>query len=115
MKKKLKILNKNFYQPITCLTAYSASTAKILDGTIAEADIANSAVTSNKIADNAVTTTEILNGAVTNAKLATNSVDSDKIINNSVDANKLNQTSGSEAVIKCLIEENVNEFPLLLH
>ncbi len=34
MKKKLKILNKNFYQPITCLTAYSASTAKILDGNV---------------------------------------------------------------------------------
>tara|TARA_B100000401_G_scaffold179719_1_gene120730 strand:+ start:53 stop:838 length:786 start_codon:yes stop_codon:yes gene_type:complete len=32
--KKIKILNKNFYKPISCLTAYSPSIAKILDGKI---------------------------------------------------------------------------------
>ena len=30
MKKKIKILNKVFDKPITCLTAYSASIAKLL-------------------------------------------------------------------------------------
>ncbi len=32
--KKIKILNKNFSKPISCLTAYSPSIAKILDGKI---------------------------------------------------------------------------------
>ena len=32
--KKIKILNKNFSRPISCLTAYSPSIAKILDGKI---------------------------------------------------------------------------------
>ena len=41
----------------------------IVDGTILEADIANSAITSNKIADNAVTSTEILNGNVITSKI----------------------------------------------
>ena len=34
MKKKLKFLNKIFDKPITCLTAYSASIAKLLDGNV---------------------------------------------------------------------------------
>ncbi len=32
--KKIKILDKNFHKPISCLTAYSPSIAKILDGKI---------------------------------------------------------------------------------
>ena len=32
--KKIKILNKNFYKPMSCLTAYSPSIANILDGKI---------------------------------------------------------------------------------
>ena len=32
--KKIKILDRNFYKPISCLTAYSPSIAKILDGKI---------------------------------------------------------------------------------
>ncbi len=32
--KKIKILNKEFKSPITCLTAYSATVAKILDGNV---------------------------------------------------------------------------------
>ena len=32
--KNIKILNKNFYKPISCLTAYSPSIASILDGKI---------------------------------------------------------------------------------
>ena len=32
--KKVKILNKSFSKPISCLTAYSPSIAKILDGKI---------------------------------------------------------------------------------
>ena len=31
MKKQIKVLNKIFDKPITCLTAYSASIAKLLD------------------------------------------------------------------------------------
>ena len=34
MKKNIKILNRNFKNPITCLTAYSPSMAKILDGNV---------------------------------------------------------------------------------
>ena len=34
MKKQIKFLNKIFNKPITCLTAYSASIAKLLDGNI---------------------------------------------------------------------------------
>lgn len=34
MKKKLQILNKSFNEPISCLTAYSAPIAKILDGIV---------------------------------------------------------------------------------
>ena len=35
MKKKIiKILNQRFYKPLTCLTAYSSSIAKILDGNV---------------------------------------------------------------------------------
>ncbi len=33
-KKKLKLINKKFLNPITCLTAYSPSIAKILDGNV---------------------------------------------------------------------------------
>ena len=32
--KKIKILDKNFYRPISCLTAYSPSVANILDGKV---------------------------------------------------------------------------------
>ena len=32
--KKIRILDRNFYKPISCLTAYSPSIAKILDGRI---------------------------------------------------------------------------------
>ena len=32
--KKIKILDKNFYKPVSCLTAYSPSIANILDGKI---------------------------------------------------------------------------------
>ena len=32
--KKIRILNKNFYKPISCLTAYSPSIANILDGKV---------------------------------------------------------------------------------
>ena len=32
--KKIRILDRNFYKPISCLTAYSPSIAKILDGKI---------------------------------------------------------------------------------
>ena len=34
MKKKIKILNYKFNNPITCLTAYSSPVAKILDGNV---------------------------------------------------------------------------------
>ncbi len=34
IKKKITLLNKKFSSPISCLTAYSASTAKILDGLV---------------------------------------------------------------------------------
>ena len=32
--KNIKILNKNLYKPLSCLTAYSPSIANILDGKI---------------------------------------------------------------------------------
>jgi len=69
------------------------TTDHIVNGTIVEADIANSAVTSNKIADNAVTTTEILNGAVTRAKLEADIIDGTKLADNAV--NSEHYTDGS--------------------
>ena len=64
----------------------AVTSSKILDGTIVEADLANSAVTSNKIADNAVTTTEILNGAVTRDKIAADAIDGTKLADNAVNS-----------------------------
>ncbi len=34
LKKNVKILNKRFQNPVTCLTAYSASVAKLIDGMV---------------------------------------------------------------------------------
>ena len=73
------------------------TTDHIVDGTIVESDIANSAITSNKIADNAVTTTEILNGAVTRAKLEADAVDGTKLADNAV--NSEHYTDGSIGTI----------------
>ena len=71
----------------------------IVDGTIVEADLANSAVTSNKIADDAVTGAEIafnsissqhiINDQVGQNQLAPNSVQTTKIANGAVTTAKL--------------------------
>ena len=55
------------------------SSANLLDGTIATADIADNAVTSAKIADSSVATADIADGAVTTAKIATDSITTDKL------------------------------------
>ena len=50
------------------------TTDHIVNGTIVEADIANSAVTQNKLATNSVGTPELINGSVTTDKLANDNV-----------------------------------------
>ena len=50
------------------------TTDHIVNGTIVEADLANSAVTQNKLADNSVGTPELINGSVTTDKLANDNV-----------------------------------------
>ena len=47
----------------------TVSSAAIVDGSVATADIANKAVTAAKIADSTITTNQLANGAVTAAKL----------------------------------------------
>ena len=69
------------------------TSSHIVNGTIVEADMSNSAVSSTKIADNAVTTTEILNGAVTTEKLAADAIDGTKLADNAV--NSEHYTDGS--------------------
>ena len=65
------------------------TSSHIVNGTIVEDDIANSAITSNKIADNAVTTTEINNGAITTQKIGAGQVTLDKLADNSINTNRI--------------------------
>ena len=57
----------------------TVTSTMILDGTIATADIADSAVTSAKIADGTIATGDIADSAITGAKIATGAVGTVKI------------------------------------
>ncbi|MDY3980219.1 MAG: BppU family phage baseplate upper protein [Paraeggerthella sp.] len=74
----------------TGMIADSAITAaKILDGTITTAELANLAVTSAKIADGAVTSAKIADGTISTADLANAAITNAKLGNGSVSAAKL--------------------------
>ena len=60
------------------------TSAKIIDGSIATADIADSAITSAKLADGTIVTGDIADGLVTTAKLANNSVTTAKIADDAI-------------------------------
>lgn len=70
----------------------AVTSAKIADGEVRTADLANSAVTSDKLGTSSVVTDKIADGAVTGSKLATNSVSTAKIIDEAVTTAKLSKT-----------------------
>ena len=67
-------------------TDITVASANIVNGTIIEEDVANSAITANKIADGTVGTLELSNGAVNTAKLAADAVDGTRLADNAVDS-----------------------------
>ena len=60
------------------------NSTNILDGTIATADLADSAVTSAKITDGAITTADLLDATIATADLADSSITSAKITNGTI-------------------------------
>jgi len=67
----------------------SVTSAKIVDGTIATADLANSSVTSVKIADGNVGNADLFDGGVTSAKIADGTIVSGDLADNSVTTSKI--------------------------
>ena len=78
----------------------AVTSAKIADGTIATADLANSSVTTAKIADGAVTSDKILDGTIATADLANSSVTTAKIANLNVTEGKIAANAVTTAKIK---------------
>jgi hypothetical protein len=70
------------------------TSAKVVDGTIALADIAAGAVGTSQIADNAVTSAKILDGAVVATDIASNAITTVKIADNNVTAAKIADEPG---------------------
>jgi hypothetical protein len=75
------------------------TSAKILDGTIATADIADGAITAAKIADGTVVTAEIADDAVTTAKILDSNVTAGKLASNSVTTIKITDANVTTAKI----------------
>ena len=67
----------------------AVTSAKILDGSVATADLADSSVTSGKIADGGVATADLADAAVTTEKLNDLAVTEGKIANNAVTSGKI--------------------------
>ncbi|MDI6804519.1 MAG: hypothetical protein QME58_11860 [Bacteroidota bacterium] len=88
----------------------AVTSVKILDGTIAAADLASNSVTTVKIADNAVTSAKIVDGTVTTADLADNSVSSVKIVDGTIAAADL--ASNSVTTVK-IADNNVTAAKIL--
>ena len=68
----------------TSIAANTVTSAKIADGTIVETDLAADAVTSAKIADGQVMTGDILDGTIVEADLANSAVTSAKIADGTI-------------------------------
>ncbi len=62
------------------------NSSKIIDGSIATADIADSAITSAKLADGTIVTGDIADGLVTTAKIAADAVNGTKIADDSINS-----------------------------
>jgi len=75
------------------------TSAKIIDGSIATVDIADSAITNAKLQDGAVSTAKIQNGNITTDKLGDQSVTANKITDGNVTTAKLADTSITTAKI----------------
>ena len=71
----------------------SVTAAKIADGTIVAAEIANSAITTAKILDANVTAAKIASDAVTTVKILDENVTTGKLANAAVTATKLANTA----------------------
>lgn len=67
----------------------AVTTTKISDGTIVEADIADSAITSAKISDGTIASDDILDGTITAAKINRTGLDADTL--DGVEASQLLQ------------------------
>ena len=67
----------------------AVTSAKIQDGTIATADVADAAITSAKLATDAVTSAKILDGTIVNADIADAAITTNKIADGSVETIKL--------------------------
>jgi hypothetical protein len=72
------------YATASAIADGAVTSAKILDGTIATADLANNAVTSAKIADGTIVTADLANDAVTSAKVLDGSLLGADLANNTV-------------------------------
>ena len=73
----------------------TVTSAKIVNGTIVEADLADDAVTTAKIADDAVGADQLASNAVVEASIVDDAVTAAKIADNSVDIARLNVSDGS--------------------
>lgn len=83
----------------TTIANDAVTSVKILDGTVALADLADNSVNSSKIVDASVATADLANLAVTNAKLAANSVTTDKIMDNSITQDDIQNAGNAGEVL----------------
>ena len=83
----------------SALADNSVTSAKILDGAVATADIADSAVTTAKLADNSVTSAKIVDGTITSADIGDGQVATVDLAANAVTTAKLADSSVTSAKI----------------
>jgi len=77
------------YATVAPVADGAVTSAKILDGTIATADLANSAVTSAKIADGTIANADLANDAVTSAKILDGTILGADVANNTIGSAQL--------------------------
>jgi hypothetical protein len=75
--------------PDPTIATGKVTSAKILDGTIATADLADNSVTSVKITDGAIATADLADNAVTSVKIADSTIESGDLVSNSVTTEKI--------------------------
>ena len=87
----------------------SVTSAKIADATIATADLADGSVTTAKILDGTIVAADLANGAVTSAKLADGNITSTKLADGSVTSAKI--ADGTVTAIDIQDRERNISFP----
>ena len=71
----------------------SVTSAKIVNGTIVAADIANNAILTQHIDDNQVTADQIANATITTTQIAANTIATGNVADNAIDGTKIAQNS----------------------